>query len=263
MSLVRHVSRTASVNIKDLRVGDRVIGENTAGELRGATEVDPRTWVKLTLYAELEWEDGTVDAVHVQTLQSPTWTELTSARKGASVPIPLDLDDLGLDPNDTVSISVQHVPLQTLLELMLAPLDLTWTPHGTVLVVTSEEEAVTNLITRVYSVADLRGEGPRYSDFDALVDVLVSTVASDTWVENGGPEADLRPIAGDLLVITQTPHVHLQIERLLGEMRTHRGVRGGPTGTPTGKKMVNASQRPARKTFIAHPTLRGVPPVYE
>lgn len=35
--------------------------------------------------------------------------------------------------------------------------------------------------------------GAANADFDSLIDLIISTVEPDTWVENGGPEADIRP----------------------------------------------------------------------
>lgn len=40
-----------------------------------------------------------------------------------------------------------------------------------------------------------QGGGQDY-DFDALMDLITSTVASETWAENGGGEAEIRPFVG-------------------------------------------------------------------
>lgn len=60
-------SAPAYKNIEDLRVGDRVMGEWSTEELQGLTQVDPQSWRRYTLYAEMEWPDGTVDDVHIET----------------------------------------------------------------------------------------------------------------------------------------------------------------------------------------------------
>lgn len=87
---------SASTAIEKLRVGDRVMGQRSAGELAGDTQVDPATWRKLRLVAETQWPDGTVDDIHVETLQSPEWLAGHAAQVGSSVPIPLDLAEMGL-----------------------------------------------------------------------------------------------------------------------------------------------------------------------
>ncbi|MGI9458052.1 MAG: hypothetical protein ACR2NU_15915, partial [Aeoliella sp.] len=62
--------------------------------------------------------------------------------------------------------------------------------------------------------------GAANADFDSLIELIISTVASDTWVENGGPEAEIRPFPGNLsLVISQTQDVHEQIADLLEQLR--------------------------------------------
>jgi Protein of unknown function (DUF1598) len=38
------------------------------------------------------------------------------------------------------------------------------------------------------------------ADFDSLIDLIVSTVATETWSENGGGEAEVRPFPGGVLV---------------------------------------------------------------
>ena len=38
------------------------------------------------------------------------------------------------------------------------------------------------------------------ADFDSLIDLIVSTVATETWQENGGGEAEIRPFPGGVLV---------------------------------------------------------------
>ncbi len=58
------------------------------------------------------------------------------------------------------------------------------------------------------------------ADFDSLIDLIVSTVATDTWAENGGGEAEIRPFPTNLsLVISQTQAVHEEIADLLQQLR--------------------------------------------
>lgn len=42
--------------------------------------------------------------------------------------------------------------------------------------------------------------GGALADFDSLIDLIISTVAPDTWAENGGGEADIRPFPGGIYV---------------------------------------------------------------
>ncbi|TWT48440.1 type II secretion system protein GspD [Botrimarina hoheduenensis] len=62
--------------------------------------------------------------------------------------------------------------------------------------------------------------GAAAADFDSLIDLIVSTVASDTWAENGGGTAEIRPFPTNLsLVVSQTQAVHEQIADLLEQLR--------------------------------------------
>jgi general secretion pathway protein D len=62
--------------------------------------------------------------------------------------------------------------------------------------------------------------GAANADFDSLIDLIVSTVSTDTWAENGGGQAEIRPFPTNLsLVISQTQAVHEQIADLLGQLR--------------------------------------------
>ncbi|MEM1304080.1 MAG: hypothetical protein AAGG46_04255, partial [Planctomycetota bacterium] len=64
------------------------------------------------------------------------------------------------------------------------------------------------------------GGGGVDADFDSLIDLIISTVASETWAENGGGEAEIRPYFNNLsLVISQTQDAHDQIADLLEQLR--------------------------------------------
>jgi hypothetical protein len=83
--------------IADIKVGERVVvsTDNTPKP----TQVDSSTWKKVTLYAEETWYDGTVDSINIVTLVPPEWIALHNANIGSLVPIPLDLQEMGLDEN--------------------------------------------------------------------------------------------------------------------------------------------------------------------
>jgi general secretion pathway protein D len=62
--------------------------------------------------------------------------------------------------------------------------------------------------------------GAANADFDSLIDLIVSTVHTDTWAENGGGQAEIRPFPTNLsLVISQTQRVHEEISELLQQLR--------------------------------------------
>ena len=62
--------------------------------------------------------------------------------------------------------------------------------------------------------------GGANADFDSLIDLIVSTVATETWAENGGGEAEVVAFPTNLsLVISQTQAVHEEIADLLDQLR--------------------------------------------
>lgn len=65
------------------------------------------------------------------------------------------LDDLGLAPDDPIDVSLRNISLRSALRIMLRQLDLTYVISDEVLLITSEEEALTRLQVKVYPVADL------------------------------------------------------------------------------------------------------------
>ena len=62
--------------------------------------------------------------------------------------------------------------------------------------------------------------GGANADFESLIDLIISTVASETWAENGGGEAEIRRYVNNLsLVVSQTQAVHEEIADLLEQLR--------------------------------------------
>ncbi len=85
-----------TLKIEDIQVGQRVWADNPDVETTSETAVDPVTWKRIRLRAEAVWDDGTLDDINIVTLQSPEWIARHEARVGATVPIPLDLVEMGL-----------------------------------------------------------------------------------------------------------------------------------------------------------------------
>jgi hypothetical protein len=83
--------------IADIKVGERVVV--STDDTPKSTTVDSATWKKVTLYVEETWYDGTVDSINVVTVVPPEWITLHDAQLGSMVPIPLDVQEMGLDEN--------------------------------------------------------------------------------------------------------------------------------------------------------------------
>ena len=141
------------------------------------------------------------------------------------------LDDLGLSPDEAVSATIRNTTLGNALRHALRQLDLDYVITSEMLLITSEDQALRQLKTAVYPIGDILSvKSANVSDapgvkndeisgsFDSIMDVIISTVASDTWVANGGL-AEIRPIQPGLLVISQTDDAHQQIQGLLSALR--------------------------------------------
>ena len=62
--------------------------------------------------------------------------------------------------------------------------------------------------------------GAATADFDSLIDLIISTVEHESWMENGTGEGEIQPFPTNLsLVISQTQRVHEQIADLLEQLR--------------------------------------------
>ncbi|TWT77880.1 hypothetical protein Pla123a_16780 [Posidoniimonas polymericola] len=177
------------------------------------------------------------------------------------------LDDLGIAPDEPVTINLRNVTLFAMLKESLKQLELTWLCRNECLVLTTEEEAETQLFVRVYPVGDfLTARPPRatrgYGGQPGLIDAIVATVASETWAENGGGEAEIRYLpAAQALVISQTQQVHLQIDTLLADLRRVGRNQGLPLAEPAeGKPLLT---RPATRTYLQPASVAALPRVYE
>ena len=98
------------------------------------------------------------------------------------------------------------------------------------------DEAEKILVTCVYDVRDLAAANKQkdpqgasaHADYNPLIGAITECIAKDTWHENGGGDAAIRPLQPGLLVISQTAAVHEEIRELLAAIRScERQLRGG------------------------------------
>ncbi len=95
MEFVSHGRHTVGhLPIEQIRVGQRVVTYNSAQNAH-TTEVDPKTWKKLSLHAVDIWEDGTRDEHFIETLQPLDWILANQIKVGGPSPIPFDLQEMG------------------------------------------------------------------------------------------------------------------------------------------------------------------------
>jgi len=130
------------------------------------------------------------------------------------------LTEAGIGIDTPVTVATPPVRVESALELILEPLDLTWMPRHGGLVITTPDGANQRLIIRVYPVYDLiviKAGGKTGIDYDTLIETITSTLDSDSWEENGG-EGTIEPFNGSL-VVSQTWQSHRKVERTLNALR--------------------------------------------
>lgn len=146
------------------------------------------------------------------------------------------LEDAGIDYDQPITAKIYGASYRSMLRLILSEHDLTWLIRDEVLIITTRDDAESDLETRLYPVLDLvalegntvdeaaRGE----HDYDKLIESITTTVEPDSWDEVGGPGtvADFPNAAA--LVITQTQEVHEQVEKVLLSLRRVREMQGIP-----------------------------------
>ena len=137
------------------------------------------------------------------------------------------LKDAGVEPDTPVTKHLSGISLRSALRLLLDDLQLKYVIHKEVLLITTPEKAESDefQVTRIYPVKELilvrNEQGEIETDFQAIIDLLVNSVATKTWHENGG-EGIITPYQFQdrcLLVICQEQGVHEQIAALLAALR--------------------------------------------
>ena len=95
---------------------------------------------------------------------------------------------------------------------MLDDLNLTHTMRDEVLMITSREAAEENCDIRVYKVSSIRTA----KNLDELIEVIVQTVAPNSWDEVGGPGRITAFDGG--LIVRQAQQVHHELNEFLEQL---------------------------------------------
>ncbi len=171
-------------------------------------------------------------------------SELDGVHEKPAVPtIKFDMPALleaGVAPDKSVLVDVEsQSTIRTVLDKMLASASegaaLVAEPQSGALLITTMTRLSDFTTTRIYAVADLlvemaavkklvdaridpNAQAPHASDLEMQIVYLVQEVRYDTWRANGGSIGAMSLMGGNL-VVTHTPSVHRQIERLLAALR--------------------------------------------
>ena len=200
----------------------------------GLSPGDRRISAILDMPTALKFEETPLKDVAQAIMQQHSFTILIDRRA---------LDDVGLGGDTPVTFEVSDVTLGAALKLMLKQLDLTYVVRYEALHITTPEEAEEELMTVAYPITDLiryrDPDGKTWSDFDTLMEVIMNTIAPDTWDEVGGAGAmEAMPLQDtDVLMVSQTQEVQQDVASILQRLRyrtqgptRRRGPREGAAG---------------------------------
>jgi len=138
------------------------------------------------------------------------------------------LSDAGVDVDTPISCELRDASPQLALETMLGPVEATWIFSNEMIQVTTRDDAVTEMLTYIYPVPELiesaTGKTSDSGQFDALIEVITTTIAPNTWNEVGGPGTITSFPNTSSLAVGQTRDRHEEISRLLAGLRLARTV---------------------------------------
>ncbi len=174
------------------------------------------------------------------------------------------LEEASVSPDTPVTIDLKNLPARTVLELLLSELELTYLEKDGLILITTPEDAESQLDVRVYDCRDLlQMGGPTIAATksanesvqntksnpiegcgsvtparlksgtkqEQLQELITVNVAADTWERVGGPGA-ISEFNG-LVVVTQTATVQRKVQELLDMLREAAGL-----GVPKSGKVV-------------------------
>jgi hypothetical protein len=160
------------------------------------------------------------------------------------IPFRVDFDALEAvtaSADDKVSLRIGGVSLRSALELLLMQVeDLDFIIRDEALVLTTDDEARSYLVARVYRVDDLKeltsdsqtGGASARADYDPLLGATTACVDPVSWKDNAtGPGVVKRPRPG-IYVILQTQRVHRKIKQFLADLRACKAAieKDAPSG---------------------------------
>ncbi len=167
------------------------------------------------------------------------------------------LKDAGVEDTVLITKNIKGVSLRSALRLLLDELQLKYVIHNEVLLITSVSKAESDefMVTKAYPVQDLvLPERDGAVDTQSLTDLLMNTVETKTWSENGGNGTISNIIVGKrvLLVTAQTQEVHEEIEQTLEMLRKAGGLKSGARKLAEKEQAEDEADLPARPRVRPH-----------
>lgn len=174
--------------------------------------------------------------------KTPLDDALKSVSKMTGLPIILDLiglEDVGLRPDEPVTLQVSNVPARSILKLVLDQFEMAYVVEDAVVKVTTFEVCNRKLTTGLFPVSDLVTEDRKSWN---TLSSLIQGETDGLWEKmdgSGGTVSMSR--ATNSLIIRQTPEVHGEIQRLLTFIRAAKRI---------GEHRVNPPEAPKQEGVI-------------
>ncbi|MEM7477376.1 MAG: hypothetical protein AAF483_20520 [Planctomycetota bacterium] len=153
-----------------------------------------------------------------------------------------ELDLLGIDVDTPITINLPEASVETTLNLILEPLELTYKFTEACVLITSKDAAESEPSLRYYDMGWVVDDS---SMVDSLLNCIQQTIAPDTWLQNGGVNTIL-PV-NNVLVVSAPDSVHLKIEGLLANLAKFKAQRP-PEKNANTKKSIVPTRKPVLKS---------------
>ncbi len=172
------------------------------------------------------------------------------------------LEDISVPVETPVSLDASGIRLRRALDRLLRPLDLAWVLENEALRVTSVEKAAKALTVFVYPVHDLARPGwsRNGKNYQGLIDLIESTIVSESWSNNGGIGWIGEHSASGTLVVSQTRPIHEWITDLLAALRTARDTQQAGPDPPNHQVTPSGQIRSTNPTGPPQPAPTKEPP---
>jgi len=198
--------------------------------------------------ATLELHERLKQKINVSFEKTPLSEALDKIARMAELNMVIDtpgIHEEGVTVDEPITINLSSpISVESVLNLILEPLHLDYMIVREVLKITSETRIAGRVFPKVYNVANLvvpfpdpditlspKGNWvtppPRQDvapDFDAIIELVTSTIAPHSWEDVGGPGAIEAFPTNLSLVISQTNDVHEEIGDLLEQLRRLQDV---------------------------------------
>jgi type II secretory pathway component GspD/PulD (secretin) len=169
-----------------------------------------------------------------------------AARSGINCLIdPRALQEAGVSPDVKIRVDANDVRLSTLLDQIVTPLGLDFVVINETVNITNRSRAKGNLLSVTYPISDLTmrfqngRNAPDQEAVDHLIEAITTTVAPESWTEQGGPGSITFSEKNVNLVVRQTADAQREIQSLLARLRRERtsptAGRARPPARPLGQ----------------------------